>query len=62
MTVQVMWKIPAQGLTFQLAQQTVISSIASQSVFSKCSSFQISHLSLIILLSVKTSNVTHIFK
>ena len=45
-------------------------------VFTKCSSFQISHLtqlqwslpffeaifSLIILLHVKTSNVTHIFK
>ena len=24
MTVQVMWKVPAWGLTFQLPQQTVI--------------------------------------
>ena len=44
MTAQVMWKILTRGLTFQLAQQTLISSIANQSVFSKCSSFQISHL------------------
>ena len=63
----------AWGLTFQLPQKTVIIRIASQGVFTKCSSFQISHLivtvtwssllfeaifSLIILLHVKTSNVT----
>ena len=44
MTVQVKWKVPAWGLTFQLPQQTVIIRIASQGVFTKCSSFQISHL------------------
>ena len=44
MTVQVMWKIPAWGLTFQLPQQTVIMRIASQGVFTKCSSFRSSHL------------------
>ena len=43
MTVQVMWKVPAWGLTFQLPQQTVIIRIASQGVFTKCSSFQSSH-------------------
>ena len=66
--------VPAWGLTFQLPQQTLIIRIVSQSVFTKCSSFQISHLtqlqwssllfeailSLIILLHVKPSNVTHI--
>ena len=70
-----MWKVPALGLTFQLPQQTLIIRIASQGVFTNCSSFQISHLivaveftppptifSLITLLNVKTSNVTHIFK
>ena len=44
MTVQVMWVVPAWGLTFQLPQQTVIIRIASQSVFTKCSTFQISRL------------------
>ena len=44
MTVQVMWKVPAWGMTFQLPQQTLIIRIASQAVFTKCSSFQISHL------------------
>ena len=33
MTVQVMWKVPAQGLTFQLPQKTVIVRIASHGVF-----------------------------
>ena len=33
MTVQVMWKVPAWGLTFQFPQQTVIIRIASQDVF-----------------------------
>ena len=33
MTVQVMRKVPAWGLTFQLPQQTVIIRIASQGVF-----------------------------
>ena len=33
MTVQVMWKVPAWGLTFQLPQQTVIIRIASQGVY-----------------------------
>ena len=46
MTVQVMWKVPAWGLTFQLPQQTVIIRIASYGVFTKCSSFQISYLIL----------------
>ena len=46
MTVQVKWKVPAWGLTFQLPQQTVIIRIASQGVFTKCSSFQISYLIL----------------
>ena len=44
MTVQVIWKVPAWGMTFQLTQQTVIIRIVSQGVFTKCSSFQISHL------------------
>ena len=44
MTVQVMWKVPAWGLTFQLPQQTVIIRIAGRGVFAKCTSFQISHL------------------
>ena len=44
MTVQVMWKVPAWGMTFQLPQQTLIIRIASQAVFTKCSSFQISLL------------------
>ena len=48
MTAQVMWKVPAWGLIFQLPQQTVIIRIASQGVFTKCSSFQISHLILIV--------------
>ena len=39
-----MWKVPALGLTFQLPQQTLIIRIASQGVFTNCSSFQISHL------------------
>ena len=46
MTVQVKWKVPAWGLTFQLPQQTVIIRIVSQGVFTKCSSFQTSHLIL----------------
>ena len=41
MTVQVMWKVPAWGLTFQLPQLTVIIRIESQGVFTKCSSFQV---------------------
>ena len=44
MTEQVMWKVPTWGLTSQLPLQTVIVRIASQDVFTKCSSFQISHL------------------
>ena len=44
MTVQVMWIIPAWGLTFQLPQQTLIIRIASRGIFTQCSSFQISHL------------------
>ena len=43
MTVQVIWKVLAWVVTFQLPQQTVIQ-IASQGVFTRCSSFQISHL------------------
>ena len=44
MTVQVIWKVPAWGLTFQLPQQTVIIRIASQGVFTKCSGFKSSDL------------------
>ena len=44
MTVQVMWMVPAWGLTFQLPQQTLIIRIASQGIFTNCSSFHISHL------------------
>ena len=44
MIEQVMWMVPAWGLTFQLPQQTVIIRIASQGVFTKCLSFQSSHL------------------
>ena len=40
MTVQVMWTVPAWGLTFQLPQKTLIIRIASQDVFTKCTSFQ----------------------
>ena len=40
MTVQAMWMVPAWGLTFQLPQQTVIIRVASQGVFTKCSSFK----------------------
>ena len=43
MTVQVMWMVPGWGLTFQLPQQTVIIIIASQGVFTKCSSFKSSY-------------------
>ena len=70
MTEQVMWKVPAWELTFQLPQQTVIVRTASQGYFP---SAQVSKLvtyllqwssllfeaifSLIILLHVKTANV-----
>ena len=44
-TLQVMWNIPARGMTnFNYPQQTLIIRIASQGVFTKCSSFQFSHL------------------
>ena len=72
-----MWVVPAWGLTFKLPKQTVIIRIASQGVFIKCS-IQVSKVvtyllqsssllfeaifKLIILLHVKTSNVTYIFK
>ena len=42
MTVQARWKVTAWGLKFQF--QTVIIQIVSQGVFTKCSTFQISHL------------------
>ena len=42
MTVQVMWRVPAWGMTFQLPQQTVNTRTASHGVFAKCLSFQIS--------------------
>ena len=41
-----MWMVPAWGLTFQLPQQTLIIRIASYGIFAKCSSFQISHLTV----------------
>ena len=44
MTVQVMWVVLAWGLTFQLPQQTAIIRIASQGVFTKCSSFKSSDI------------------
>ena len=44
MTVQVMWRVPAWGMTFQLPQQTVNMRTASHGVFAKCLSFQISHV------------------
>ena len=44
MNVQVMWMVPAWGLTFQLPQHTVIIRIAGQGVFTKCSSFKSSDL------------------
>ena len=43
-TVQVMWKVPVGVLTFKLPQQTEITIITSQGAFTKCSSFQSSHL------------------
>ena len=36
MTVQVMWKVLAWGMTFQLPQQNAIIRIASQGEFTKC--------------------------
>ena len=42
--IQVMWKVPPWELTFQLPQQTEIIRIASQGVFRKCLSLQISHI------------------
>ena len=44
MSVQVMWLVPAWGLTFKLPQQTVVIRIASQGVFTKCSSLKRSDL------------------
>ena len=44
MTLQVMWVVPAWGLTFQLPQETVIIRIASQGVFNMCTSFKSSDL------------------
>ena len=44
MTVQVMWRVPAWGMTFQLPQQTVNMRTARHGVFAKCLSFQISHV------------------
>ena len=44
MTVDVMWMVPAWGLTFQVPQQTVIIRIANQGVFTKCLSFKSSDL------------------
>ena len=44
MIEQVMWMVPAWGLTFQLPQQTVIIRIASQGLFTKCLSFKSSDL------------------
>ena len=44
MTVQVMWKVPAWVLTFQLPQPTLIIRIASQGVFTMYLSLQITHL------------------
>ena len=41
-----MWMVPGWGLTFQLPQQTVIIRIASQGVFTKCSSFKSSYLTV----------------
>ena len=43
MTVQVMWKVPAWRMILQWSQETVIIQIASQGIFTKSSSFQISH-------------------
>ena len=43
MAERVTWKVPAWGLKFRLLQLTVIIRIASQGVFTKCSSFQICH-------------------
>ena len=40
MTVQVMWKVLAWVVTFQLPQQTVIQ-IASQGVFTRCSLYSL---------------------
>ena len=51
MTVQVMQKVPAGGLTSQLSQQTVIIQIATQGIFTKCSSFQTSHLIVTVKLT-----------
>ena len=44
MTVQVMWMVPAWGLTFQSPQQSLIIRIASQGVFTRCPSFKSSDL------------------
>ena len=56
MTVQVKWKVLAWRLTFQLPQQTVIIRTASRGVFTKCSSFQISHLILTMEFNLSQSH------
>ena len=75
MNVQVMWRVPAWGLTFQLPQQTLItwlqakvyltsagvSKLVTQLLLSSSLLFE-AIFSLIFQLHVKTSNVTHIFK
>ena len=44
MTVQVMWVVPAQGLTLQLPQQTVITpfnhTITAQTLLAKCDDYR----------------------
>ena len=50
MTVQIMWKIPAWAMTFQLPQQILIIRIASQQA-----SFQISHL----IVTVEFTQLDH---
>ena len=54
MTVQVMWTVPAWGLTFQLPQQTLIIRIVSQGVFTKCTSFQTCLLIVTVELPLRT--------
>ena len=51
MIVQVMWMVPAWGLTFQVPQQTVIIRIANQGEFTKYLSFKSSDLIVTVKLT-----------
>ena len=68
MTVQVKWKVPAWGTTFQLPQQTLIIRIASQVYLPSAqvskfkSPYCYSGYTAISSAYLKTSHVPHMFK